>query len=300
MQKYTNCPVCSSKNISFQYMGGTARKPKEPPKWPVNRCEDCSLVFVNPRPTWDELSDYYPSGWQCYNTYVSNEEDVVKEAKELNEYRHIPIPVGKRLLDVGCGGGSFLQVFKKLGVEVAGIEPSSSAAAAARECGIDVFTGTVEEYIAKNGTDEKFDVILCSHVLGATPFPVETLDGMRQLLAPNGYIWVAVPNADSEYSRKLGWRWHSTDYPYNLINYTPKTLGLAGEKAGLVIQRHYTYSLPESLIYSISLWRRYRWFVPHKVTSLVLNDELIKRKIKELDSRNEGEAIIMEFCHPGT
>ena len=226
MEKYTNCPVCSSKNISFQYMAGTARYPKLPPKWPVNQCEDCSLVFVNPRPTWDELSDYYPSGWQCYNTYVSNEEDVVKEAKELNEYRHIPIPVGKRLLDVGCGGGSFLQVFKKLGVEVAGIEPSSSAAAA-REYGIDVFTGTVEEYIAKNGTDEKFDVILCSHTLGATPFPVETLDGMRQLLAPNGYIWVAVPNADSEYSRKLGWRWHSTDYPYNLIDYTPKTLGLA-------------------------------------------------------------------------
>ena len=300
MQKYSNCPVCSSKNISFQYMAGTARQLKEPPKWPVNRCEDCSLVFVNPRPTWDELSDYYPSGWQCYNTYVSDEEDVVKEAKELNEYRHIPIPVGKRLLDVGCGGGSFLQVFKKLGVDVAGIEPSSSAAAAARECGIDVFTGTVEEYIAKNGTDEKFDVILCSHVLGATPFSVETLDGMRQLLAPNGYIWVAVPNADSEYSRKLGWRWHSTDYPYNLINYTPKTLGLAGEKAGLVVQRNSTYSLPESLIYSICLWRRYRWFVPHKVTSLLLNDELIERKTKELDSRNEGEAIIMEFCHPGT
>jgi SAM-dependent methyltransferase len=255
---------------------------------------------VNPRPTWDELSDYYPSGWQCYNTYVSDEEDVVKEAKELNEYRHIPIPVGKRLLDVGCGGGSFLQVFKKLGVEVAGIEPSSSAAAAARECGIDVFTGTVEEYIPKNGTDEKFDVILCSHTLGATPFPVETLDGMRQLLAPNGYIWVAVPNADSEYARKLGWRWHSTDYPYNLINYTPKTLGLAGEKAGLVVQRNYTYCLPEALIFSICLWRRYRWFVPHKVTRSLLNDELIERKTKELDSRKEGEAIIMEFCHPGT
>ena len=298
MQQYTNCPVCSSKNISFQYMAGTARKPKEPPKWPVNRCEDCGLVFVNPRPTWDELSDYYPSGWQCYNTYVSDEEDVVKEAKELNEYRHIPIPVGKRLLDVGCGGGSFLQVFKKLGVEVAGIEPSASAAAAARECGIDVFTGTVEEYIAKNGTDQKFDVILCSHVLGATPFPVETLDGMRQLLAPNGYIWVAVPNADSEYARKLGWRWHSSDYPYNLINYTPKTLGLAGEKAGLVVQRNYTYSLPQSLIYSICLWRRYRWFVPHKVTASLLTDEVIKRKTKEMDSRNEGEAIIMEFCHP--
>jgi hypothetical protein len=58
--------------------------------------------------------------------------------------------------------------------------------------------------------------------------------------------------------------------------------------------------LPKSLIYAIGLWRRYRWFVPHKVTSLLLKDELIERKTKEMDSRNEGEAIIMEFCHPGT
>ena len=111
---------------------------------------------------------------------------------------------------------------------MARIEQSSSAAAA-RESGMPVFTGTVEEY------NEKFDIILCSQVLGGTPFPVETQDGMRQLLAPNGYIWVVVPNADSEYARKLGWRWHSTDYPYNLSDYTPKTLGLAGEKAGLVV-----------------------------------------------------------------
>ncbi|MEG4294379.1 hypothetical protein Q5692_36725 [Microcoleus sp. C2C3] len=50
MQKFTNCPVGSFKNISFQYIAGTARKPKEPPKLPVDRCEDSSLVFVNPRP----------------------------------------------------------------------------------------------------------------------------------------------------------------------------------------------------------------------------------------------------------
>ena len=121
---------------------------------------------------------------------------------------------------------------------------------------------------------------------------------MRQLLASNGYIWVAVPNADSEYARKLGWRWHSTDYPDNLIDYTPKTLGLAEEKVGLAVQRNYTYSLPESLIYSLCLWRRYRWFVLHKFISLVLNDEPIERKTKELGSRNEGEAILRKFCHP--
>ena len=78
MQKFTNCPVGSFNNISFQYIAGTARKLKEPPKWLVDRCEYCSLVLLNPRRIWDELIDYYPSGWQCYNTYVSDEEEVVK------------------------------------------------------------------------------------------------------------------------------------------------------------------------------------------------------------------------------
>ena len=279
---------------------GTSDAPKEPLKWSVYGCDDCGLGFLNPQPTWEELIPYYPPDYLCYTTSVEDEERVVEEARRRGEYRHIPIPVGKRLLDVGCGGGSFLQVLKKLGVEVKGVDPGVSATAAARDSGLDVFTGTLEEYIAQHGTDEKFDVITCSHVLMATPSPTQTLDCMRQLLAPNGYIWVAVPNGDSPYARKLGWRWHSTDYPYNLINYTPKTLGLAGEKGGLVVQRNYTYSLPESLIYSICLWRRYRWFIPHKVTSSLLNDELIERKTKELDSRNEGEAIIMEFDHPGT
>ncbi|MEG4631973.1 hypothetical protein QUB56_20670 [Microcoleus sp. AR_TQ3_B6] len=66
----------------------------------------------------------------------------------------------------------------------------------------------------------------------------------------------------------------------------------------MAVQRPYSYSLPESLIYSICLWRRYRWFVQHKLTSLVLNDEPIARKTKELESRHEGEAIIVELCHP--
>ena len=180
---------------------------------------------------------------------------------------------------------------------MARIEPSSSAAAA-RECGIDVFTGTVEEYIAKNSSDKKFDFVLCSHVLGATPFPVETLDGMRQLLVPNGYIWVGVPNTDSEYARKLGWRWHSTYFPRNIIQFTPKTLSKAGELAGLEIRRQSTYSFPEAVGYSLCLQWHHRWLIPHKISRRLLSENYLKRAAQELDSRNESEPIIMEFCHP--
>jgi SAM-dependent methyltransferase len=199
---------------------------------------------------------------------------------------------------VGCGGGSFLQVLKKLGVEVKGVDLGVSATAAARDSGLDVFTGTLEEYIAQHSTDEKFDVITCSHVLMATPSPVETLDCMRQLLAPNGYIWVAVPNADCESARELGWRWHSTYFPRNIIQFSPKTLSKAGELAGLEIRRQSTYSFPEAVGYSLCLRWRHRWFIPHQISRRLLSENSLKRAAQELDSRNEGEAILMEFCHP--
>jgi SAM-dependent methyltransferase len=293
-----NCPVCNSQNIRFLNQAGTSDAPKEPLKWSVYGCDDCGLGFLNPQPTWEELIPYYPPDYMCYTTSVEDEERVVEEARRRGEYRHIPIPVGKRLLDVGCGGGSFLQVLKKLGVEVKGVDPGVSATAAARDRGLDVFTGTLEEYIAQHGTDEKFDVITCSHVLMATPSPTETLDCMRQLLAPNGYIWVAVPNADCESARELGWRWHSTYFPRNIIQFTPKTLSKAGEVAGLEIRRQSTYSFPEAVGYSLCMRWRHRWFIPHKISRRLLSENYLKRAAQELDSRNEGEAIFMEFGHP--
>ena len=297
MQQLTNCPVCNSKNISFRNTVGNCESPKEPLNWSFFGCDDCGLGFLNPQPTWAELVPYYPPDYLCYNTHVEDEERVVEEAKRQGEHRHISIPAGKRLLDVGCGGGSFLQVLKKLGVEVKGVEPGESAAAAARDSGLDVFTGTLEEYIAQNGTDEKFDVITCSHVLMATPSPAQTLDCMRQLLAPDGYIWVAVPNADCESARLLGWRWHSAYFPRNIIQFTPKTLSKAGEVAGLEIRRQSTYSFPEAVAFSLCLRWRNRWFVPHKISSRLLSQNYVKRAAQELDSRGEGEAILMEFCH---
>ena len=298
MQQLTNCPVCNSKNISFRNTVGNCESPKEPLNWSFFGCDDCGLGFLNPQPTWAELVPYYPPDYLCYNTHVEDEERVVEEAKRQGEHRHISIPAGKRLLDVGCGGGSFLQVLKKLVVEVKGVEPGESAAAAARDSGLDVFTGTLEEYIAQNGTDEKFDVITCSHVLMATPSPAQTLDCMRQLLAPDGYIWVAVPNADCESARLLGWRWHSAYFPRNIIQFTPKTLSKAGEVAGLEIRRQSTYSFPEAVAFSLCLRWRNRWFVPHKISSRLLSQNYVKRAAQELDSRGEGEAILMEFCHP--
>jgi SAM-dependent methyltransferase len=286
-------------NIGYRFQAGEARQPYNPPRWSVFGCDDCGLIFVNPRPTWEELSDYHQPTFQCYNAIDQNEDHLLEEALHSGQFRHIPVPVGKRLLDVGCGGGSFLRIFKQMGVaEVKGVEPSEAAAAAGRACGTDIFTGTLEEYVEQEGCDHKYDVITCSHVLGSTPQPVETLSAMQKLLAPNGYIAIFVPNYACAAAQELSWRWHSFDLPYNLIQYTSKNLAIAGERAGLMVRRHYTYSLPEAVAYSICLQRRHRWATPHSITRKFLSEKYVRQIAADLDSRGEGEAIMMEFCHP--
>jgi hypothetical protein len=120
---------------------------------------------------------------------------------------------------------------------------------------------------------------------------------MRQVLAADGYICVIVPNADCQAARNLGWRWHSFDLPYNLIQYSSKTLAIAGERAGLTVRSHRTYSLPRAVRVSIGLQRRYKWFIPQRITQRWLSETYVQRFAQQLDDQNCGEAILMEFVH---
>jgi 2-polyprenyl-3-methyl-5-hydroxy-6-metoxy-1,4-benzoquinol methylase len=149
----------------------------------------------------EELTRYYSETYEAYDEKHGAEGDdaaVIARAKGEGEFRHIPLPTGKRVLDFGCGGGYFLGICRKLGAMVQGIEPSPHGAALTRRQGIPVFEGSLEEYLATHGS-ERFDIITSNHVIEHVPDPVATLAGLRQLLAPDGMMTIAVPNASSTF-----------------------------------------------------------------------------------------------------
>jgi 2-polyprenyl-3-methyl-5-hydroxy-6-metoxy-1,4-benzoquinol methylase len=115
------------------------------------------------------------------------------------------------VLDAGCGAGSFLRIAQKLGIDCQGVEPSEYAADVARSQNLKVFTGAIEEFAEQ--TDDKFDVITSHHVVEHVPNPISTLFAMRKLLAPGGYIWIAVPNAAYPPGRAIKGMWHGADLP---------------------------------------------------------------------------------------
>ena len=294
MDNLTACPVCLSTDLSFRYSGRTTRNPSDPARWNVSECRQCGLGFLNPRPSWEELEPYYSAQYAAYgHSHGARYDDelTVVEARRTGTFRHIPIPDGKRVLDVGCGGGYFLRICAKLGAKVQGIEPSPIAAEQALSQGIPVFNGMIDTF----ETHERFDLITASQVLEHVPDPVAVLAKMRSLLAPGGMIWLAVPNADCRWANALGWKWDGADLPYHLLHFGPRAMESAATRAGLSIKRIYTDSQPSVVAFSYRTYLRIRYKVPKKLSTFAITPDLVTGMARRMDAAGVGDTLIVEL-----
>jgi SAM-dependent methyltransferase len=259
---------------------------------------------MNPQPTWKELEPYYQADYPPYDPAHSHfrvDEEELADARQRGEYRHVKIYEGQRILDVGSGGGHFLRIAARLGAIVEGVEPSPIGAERARESGLSIFTGTVEDYDHMN-PGKAFDLITANHVLEHTPTPVSTLQAMKKLLARDGIIWIAVPNADCYFYRKLKGTWYNADLPRHLMQFTPDSLQRAGKRAGLAVQSIETSSFPPSVGHSVRQILRYKFLIPKRLTNLMtwaFDSFLGPRVAAHLDRKNQGDAILIRFLGTG-
>lgn len=107
-------------------------------------------------------------------------------------------PAPKRVLDLGCfcgGSGRWLKQ-RFPGCEVIGIEMLDKAAAMAAQTYEQVIMGTFEQVdFEKEGLKPgSFDAIIAADVLEHIYNPWQALQRLKPLLAPNGSIYVSLPN----------------------------------------------------------------------------------------------------------
>ena len=106
---------------------------------------------------------------------------------------------GKKVLDVGCGGGILAEALSELGANVTGIDASENTIGVAkshsRSVGSDVvyIQDTIEEFISSH-PNEKFDVITCLEMLEHVPSPNEIIKSCSNLLKDDGNIFFSTIN----------------------------------------------------------------------------------------------------------
>lgn len=253
------CLNCQSQNLEPFIRATDYEKPSET-LYSLQRCQDCELVFENPRPTLEELPEFYSN--ENYYSYIELEKKKTQKIGLLERLRHylfektlayyygkkrnlgnalcawvgkgrfgaLPknVTIGK-ILDIGCGDGVFLDVVKKFGWEPYGVEINADAAKRANEAGLKVHTG---DLLSAHYEPNTFDLIRMWSVLEHTPNPNEVLKKIVEILKPGGVLVLQVPNIDSVAFKLFQSYWSGLDLPRHLVHYTPQTLRQSLIKAG--------------------------------------------------------------------
>jgi len=105
---------------------------------------------------------------------------------------------GKRVLDVGCGGGLLSEGMAALGADVTGIDLGEKALAVARlhllESGLSVDYKQVAAETLATEQAGQFDVVTCLEMLEHVPDPAATVTACARLVKPGGQVFFSTLN----------------------------------------------------------------------------------------------------------
>ena len=166
-------------------------------------CKNCTLRFRAPRPTEEQLLQYYQGldVTQCWQH--GPEREVWRYIKEALE--GVPKP---SVLDVGCFRGDMLSYLGN-GWERFGVEPSTEAAREAQSRGITVLAESIES-LCDNG--RRFGAITLIDVAEHLPRPLHSLRLLTRLLVSGGKLIIFTGSTDA-----LSWRVSGLNYYYSAM-----------------------------------------------------------------------------------
>jgi len=145
--------------------------------------------------------------------------------------RYLAEPEKGRMLDVGCGDGSVLELAQLLGWNAEGVDFDPQAADTARRKGLSVGHGRLAE---QHYPDGSFDLVLMNHVIEHVHHPLATLREIRRVLRVGGTLAVTTPNAGSWGHRHFGPNWLGLHPPQHLQIFTGNGLATLARRAGFL------------------------------------------------------------------
>jgi SAM-dependent methyltransferase len=228
-----HCELCHSTHFTQ-----VASKDRDGQSLRTVICENCGLVFSDPRPASTQIDDFYRESYRMAykQAWQPRLKHTYRAGKVVSERLHHLMPLltpGCSVLDFGSGGGELVFMLRELGHDARGIEPNIGYAEYSRDgLGIPVQIGGFAEASVE---PQSLDFVTLFHVAEHLEHPVQAFKKVAEWLRVGGHFYVEVPNVES----RCIWpssRFHQA----HLYNFNDATLAQAGRRAGLEVVTTFT------------------------------------------------------------
>ena len=241
MERLGDCQLCGGR-LDLLVKGSFDTRFGIKGTYDIVRCSKCSVIQLSPYPQSNEMEvlykKYYNFGTLEFETYSRLRSFFFKSFiyrlwMYIDGDISFHLLTGRgRLLDVGCNEGRGLQIYRKNGFEVEGLEPNELAAKAAIKKGFKIYTKNLESF----QPSDSFDVVVLSNVLEHSLHPIEMLRHTAHILKSDGQIWVSCPNVESWQRKLFGRYWINWHVPFHIVHFSQKTLTNILKETGFEIQ----------------------------------------------------------------
>jgi 2-polyprenyl-3-methyl-5-hydroxy-6-metoxy-1,4-benzoquinol methylase len=170
----------------------------------IVRCRECGLVFVNPRLPVGDLEQLYsdqvisPAAYYV-RTEQQDERSFSARVALIERWRK-----PGRLLDLGCGPGTFSVAARARGWTTVGLDINATSVAHCRARGLDVIGGAFPH---PDLAGQTFDVVAMNDFLEHLTDPIAAMRTVHGLLAPGGVVFISTPDIGALMARVTGARW---------------------------------------------------------------------------------------------
>lgn len=220
-----HCHLCSKPlRVKFK----SVLDPQTSEIFEIHECEECTLGHTLPQPA--SLSPYYGPAYHGGRHGLTARYCAQRRVRIVNSLTKLPIKA-QRLLDIGCGDGTFLTEARQKGWDVYGTEMNP---AIALEAGLKVYN-SVDDL----SPTEPFDCITMWHSLEHIRDPLPLVKALEKLLSPTGFLVIAVPDAGGMQAKAFRSKWFHLDVPRHLYHFNNSSLSKLLNEAGLEAKRHW-------------------------------------------------------------
>lgn len=227
------CPACGGDNhvIQFNKFG-----------FYYVMCNDCETLFVNPRPPFELLADFYihsPSTKFWVNEFFKPVAEARREKIFRPRAEYIAQKFGSNhewiVGDIGAGFGLFLEELSKIWPQskLIAIEPSEEMHEICKAKGFETLSCTIEDV---TGWDKKFDLLTSFELLEHVYDPPMFLRKVHELLRPGGRLILTTLNGEG-FDIQVLWKNSKSVFPPHHLNFfNPQSIRILLKRCGFTVE----------------------------------------------------------------